>query len=151
MAPDKDDMRMLDVLRADSSLSIRNIALKTKIPATTVHSRIRKMKKNGIIKRFTVELDMAKIGRPVSAFILMNANPKYLRAHNIDQEHIADELVKHPLVEKVSSVTGRFDFIMHLRVKDIAELNNYIMKVLRQHEGIQRTETFVELYQAEGK
>ena len=144
-----EDIKIINVLKKDSSLSIRKIASMTNIPVTTVHSHIRKLRKQGIIKRYTVELDMAKLGKPISAVILLNVNPAYLQKHSTNQESIAGELIKHELVEKAISITGRYDFMLVVRAKDIDEINKYLMNVLRRHEAIQRSETFVELYEAE--
>ena len=144
-----EDLRIIEALKKDSSQSIRKIAAATNIPITTVHSHINKLRKEGVIKRYTVDLDMAKLGKPITVTVLLNVNPGYLQKHSIDQESIADELIKHELVEKASSITGRYDFILTLRAKNIDELNKYLMDVLRKHEGIQRSETFVELYSSE--
>ena len=50
---DKIDQKIINVLREDASLSTHRIAKKTLIPQTTVLNRIIKLKKAGIIKKYT--------------------------------------------------------------------------------------------------
>ena len=144
-----EDRRILALLKDDSSLSVRSIAEKTGIPATTVHSHIRRLKKNGIIKRYTIELDMAKLGRPITAYVLLTADSGYLHRSNVSQDSIVQKLIQHPLVEEAVTLTGRYDFLLRMQAVDIRELNDVMVSFVRQVEGIQRTETFLVLYTAE--
>jgi len=139
-----EDLGIIDVLKKDSSLSIRSIAAITKMPVTTVHNHIKKLKREGIIKRYSVELDMKKLGKEVTAWILVNTSPQHT-----DIEASMNELIKHENVELANTLAGRYDFILRLRTKNIDELNKFLTQVLRKHENIQRTETFVELHSAE--
>ncbi len=46
---DKTDVKILDVLRSDARLSVREISKKCGVPAATVHKRMRKLEKEGVI------------------------------------------------------------------------------------------------------
>ena len=48
---DEKDKRIIEVLREDSSLTTRQIAKKTRVPITTVHHRVRKLKEDGFIMK----------------------------------------------------------------------------------------------------
>jgi len=58
---DETDERILDELRENSRVSYRELARSLGIPHTTVWTRIGKLRKRGIIKKFTVEVDEEKI------------------------------------------------------------------------------------------
>ena len=58
---DEIDERILEALQENSRVSYRELAKNLEIPHTTVWTRIRKLRKRGIIKRFTIEVDEEKI------------------------------------------------------------------------------------------
>jgi len=58
---DETDERILDELRENSRVSYRELARSLGIPHTTVWTRVGKLRKRGIIKKFTVEIDEEKI------------------------------------------------------------------------------------------
>jgi len=143
-----EDLKILNVLKQNSKLSVREISKRTKIPATTVHTRLQKLKKDGIIKKYTVELDMEKLGRPILAYVNTSVDYVHLKKKNLTPNKMADSIIKHPLIESSSAVTGRVDIVFRVRVKDIQELDALI-NFLRNQEGILSTETLVVLYEAE--
>ena len=81
---DNKDLKILEVLKVNSRLSTQKIAKKTLIPITTVHNRMKKLEKEGIIKGYTVILDYKKLGKPILSFILISVvyssfNKKFIR------------------------------------------------------------------------
>ena len=52
---DEKDRKILEVLKEHADYATRQIAKKTGLPITTVHNRIQKLKKEKVIKRFTVD------------------------------------------------------------------------------------------------
>ena len=50
--PDEKDLKIIKVLKDDSRKPIRDIAKLTKLRPSTVHSRLQKLKKDGIIEKF---------------------------------------------------------------------------------------------------
>ncbi len=144
---DKDAAKIISILKQNSNLSIREIAKQAKIPTTTVLRRIHALVRDGIITRYTIDVDMEKLGMPTVAFVLMNVDFGFFKNKNVSQNSIADMVAKHPNVEQCCTVTGRFDFLVKVRTKDISELDNFINYV-RGLEGILRTETLISLYQA---
>ena len=47
--PDEKDLKILEVLKADSREAIREIAKKTRLKPSTVHQRMEKLKKERVI------------------------------------------------------------------------------------------------------
>jgi DNA-binding Lrp family transcriptional regulator len=72
MELDKKDLQILELLKRDSKLTTSKIAKKTLIPTTTIHNRIKKLEKSGIIKNYTLNLDWKKLGKNITAFILVS-------------------------------------------------------------------------------
>ena len=143
MIIDNKDMEILEILKHEGQASAQYIARKTGIPTTTVHNRIKRLKKTGIIKGFTVVLDNKKIGKSISAYVFLMVNYKLLKQKNTTQQKLAEELSKQNYVENVSLITGTTDIILKLNVPDIEQLDEFVTKFLRNVDGIERTQTMI--------
>ncbi len=134
---DEKDITILEVLKENSSLSIQKISRKTGIPIATVHHRLKKLKADGIIKKFTIVIDKAKLGRKLVAIVLIKAAPK--------SDHIAllEKLMKHAEVEDGSAITGPFDVLIKVRVADVEDLDQFVLKYLRTFDEIAQTESMI--------
>lgn len=140
---DKKDLKILEVLKRNAKLSTQQIAKKTLIPTTTVHNRIKKLEELGIIKGYTVVLDDKKLGKKLSAYILMTVDYKLLKEKGISQHELAKLLKNHEFVDEVDMITGRSDIIIRIKANDVEELDDFVTKYLRNLDGIERTETMM--------
>ncbi len=68
----KDYRKILEVLQEHGDYTTRQIAKKTLLPITTIHNRIRKLKAEKVIRKFTVELDSAAVDRGFRAYLSCN-------------------------------------------------------------------------------
>jgi Lrp/AsnC family transcriptional regulator for asnA, asnC and gidA len=139
---DETDMRILGVLEQNSKLSSQKISRKTGIPITTVHNRVRKLEKEGIIKGYTLVLDHEKLGRPLLAYILVNYDMNAVGS-KLTRDELARKLRQIGEAERISYTTGRYDIVMVIRFRTIRDLDNLIMAKLRTIPGIGKTETFI--------
>lgn len=140
---DEKDRAILDALKVRGDSTVRQIARKTLLPATTIHNRIAKMRKAGVIKRFTIEVDSRKLGLNIGAYLLISADLKLLKEKKKTQYDVARELRKIGRVEKVSIVTGGTDIVARLRVKDIDELDKILLGKIQLLEGVAKTQTMI--------
>ncbi|MEK6948581.1 MAG: Lrp/AsnC family transcriptional regulator [Nanoarchaeota archaeon] len=145
---DKKDLAIIEVLKYNSNLSTQKIAKKTNIPITTVHNRIKKLEKEGIIEGYTIKLNNKKIGKAIAAYILITVDYKLLNEQKISQYELAKKLKSNPNVEEASVLTGAADIIIKIRVSDIDQLNEFVTKQLRNINGIEKTQTAVVLNEA---
>jgi len=142
MVDDK-DLKILELLKSNARLTTKQISKKTLLPITTVHNRIKKLENLGVIKNYSVVIDHRKIGKTISAYILMNINYVYLKEKNITQHQLAQQLASHPFVDKISMVTGETDMILKIIVNDVSQLDEFVTKYLRNIDGVQRTKTML--------
>src|SRR3990167_5232563 len=106
---DKKDEKILELLRENSKLTTHQISKKTLIPITTVHNRIKKLEKEGIIKRYTLELDNKKLGKNIAAYIHITVDYRLLKEIKISQHDLAKKLKQDESVEEAAMVTGGTD------------------------------------------
>lgn len=147
---DKKDLDILEMLKVDSRAPTKKIAKQLSIPLTTVHNRIKKLQKEGVISRFTIEINEKKRGKAALAYILVSMDYKYLNAKNLSQIDTAQKLMKHPLVEKSSIITGSKDMLLTIRAENVDAIGNFVTSDLRAMEGVDKSETLVVLYDSPG-
>lgn len=142
---DEKDHQILNELRANSKLTTQQISKKTLIPITTIHNRIKRMEKEGIIKNYTVVLDHKKLGYDILAYILLTVRHYIEDGKSITEEEMAKAISKLPGVEETHIVTGGTDIIARIRVKNMEALNRFVVDVLRNVEGVENTQTLITL------
>ena len=138
---DEKDLRILEVLKDDSSLSTHKISKKILVPITTVNNRIKKLRKQGIIKKYTVDIDKNKLGFNLSAYIMVNLSLTELKEQKNKIEDLIRIIRKNQLIESVEHVTGDIDLMLKVNVKSVEELNDYVVNILSSYKGIENTNT----------
>ena len=134
---DKQDFQILNELQKDASQSVLSISRKVKMPRSTVQHRIERMKANQIIKRVVAVPDFAKIGLPVTAFVLVNFFP----TSGISQQDVAESIAKLENVVEVHVVAGQWDIILKARGASLKEIGELVVNQLRKIPGVGQTVT----------
>ena len=145
MALDEKDIQVLDELKQNAKRTTSQISKRINLPITTVHNRIKKLEKLGIIKRYTVELDYKKLDKPIAAYVLVSVIYMLPSGIKIHQEDVAKEIKGLAGIESVEIMAGGTDILVKVRVKDVEELNDFIVRQLRKVEGVDKTQTMVVL------
>ena len=144
---DEKDKKIIEILREHADYATRQIAKKTGLPITTVHNRIQKLKKEKIIKRFTVDLNYHKIQEGFRAYILVSVNLSLLKQKNKSQYNVAKEIRNFPFVERVDIVSGGTDLVAMIRVKDVVEFDQVLLTRLQRIEGIDKTQSLIVIHE----
>lgn len=144
---DEKDKKILDILKEHSDWTTRIIAKKVNLPITTVHNRIKKLKKGGIIKKYTIETDNRKLERNFVAYVLISANLETLKQKQKTQYDLAKELRKFWFIERVDIVSGGTDLVAIVRVKDVDEFNTVLLGKIQAIEGIKKTDSLIVIYE----
>jgi len=140
---DEKDERILFELEQDSKQTTGKIAKKTRIPVTTVHNRIKKLEQEGVIKKYSVEINYEKLGKPLEALILVSVT--YRGGHTpINQEDVAKEIKKLGAHE-VLIITGDDDLLVRVRATSVTALNDFVTHKLRTVTGVDKTKTLLVL------
>ena len=137
------DMKLLYELTMDGSASVPALSKKLGINASVLYSRIKRLTKKKLIKKFTVDIDDSLLGIAVKASVGINRDPKF-------KDEIHRQLMDAPEVVSISEVTGRFDIMIHVYAKDLESLHSVVIEKIGKIPGIQNTETFVELQDRQG-
>ena len=146
---DDKDRKIIGILKEHADYTTRQIAKKTLLPRTTVHNRIKKLKEDGVIRKFTVQLDNSKIGKGLVAYVLISANIGALKQKHKTQYDIVNDLKKLEFVERADIVSGGTDIVATIRVKDVAEFDKVLLNNLQLIDGVEKTQTMIVLEEVE--
>ena len=131
-------MKLLFELTKDSSISVPNLSKKLGINASVLYSRIKRLQRKKLIKKFTVEIDDSLLGINVKATVGINRDPKL-------KDSIHEKFMEIPEIVSISEITGRFDMLIKIYAKSLESLHTVVIEKIGKIDGIQNTETFVEL------
>ena len=131
-------MKILFELTKNGNISVPILSKKLGINASVLYSRIKRLVRKKLIKKFTIEIDESLLGINVKTSVGINRDPKL-------KEQIHKKLLEIVEVVSLYEVTGRFDIILRVYTKDLENLHSVVMDKIGKIEGIQNTETFVEL------
>ena len=143
---DEKDKKVLEILKDHAEYTTREIAKKTLLPVTTVHNRIKKLREDGIIRKYTVRLDHSKLGNNFVAYVLVSTNLELLKRKNKTQYDLINDIRKFYFVERADIVTGGTDMVVIVRVKDVQEFDDCLVKRLQMVEGINSTQSLIVIH-----
>ncbi|MCX4263991.1 MAG: Lrp/AsnC family transcriptional regulator [Muribaculaceae bacterium] len=133
---DKVDLDILRELQRDSRLSVRELAARVHRSATPVFERLRRLESQGVIKGYTVNIDLEKIGRDFIVF----CNVKLRRINTEIHERFAAEVAAMPEVTECYNVSGAVDYMLKVQVPDMKAYREFVtarLGGLDMHESVQ--------------
>ncbi|MFQ6095019.1 MAG: Lrp/AsnC family transcriptional regulator [Candidatus Bathyarchaeia archaeon] len=134
---DEIDRVILEMLQEDARVSFREIAERVGVSEATIFVRVRKLLNKGIIKRFTTLVSPERVGKSLTAFVLIDADPKKLQS-------VFDALSGIDEIYEIYDVTGSFYAIIKIRTGNREELKDIIDRI-GLIDGVTRTETAIVL------
>lgn len=135
---DELDLKLLYELTLDGSISVPTLSKKLGINSSVLYSRIKRLLKKKLIKKFTVVVDDSMLGYTVKASVGICRDPKF-------KEAIHKKLMETPEIISIAEVTGRFDMMLRVYAENLEALHTIVIEKIGKIDGIQNTETFVEL------
>jgi len=139
---DEKDREILRLLMVDAKASAKDIGARIDSPVTTVYSRIKRLEDTGIIKGYKPILDAGKLGRPTTAFVFASFTYRPPGVdRDLDQRETAKKVAKFQEVQEVHIITGDWDFLIKVKVKDVAAVGSFVVDKLRTVQGISKTLT----------
>ncbi len=135
---DKTDLKILSELSNDSSISIPKLSEKINVNTSVVYSRIKRLVKTKLIKKFTIDVNDKELGYTVKSLTGINMDSK-------QRDVVIEELFKIPGVREISEVTGRFDILVIMFAKNLPEMHRLISEEIGKIQGIESSESFIEM------
>jgi Lrp/AsnC family transcriptional regulator, leucine-responsive regulatory protein len=121
---DQFDREILALLEEDARRSNSDIARLVGLSPATIGERIARLRDVGVISRFSIKIDPARLGYSVAAIVEFEPNSRY------DDSGVR-AVAAHPAVRTCYKVTGRALLILLVRVRDSTELNGVLLEFNR--------------------
>lgn len=137
---DETDIRILRCLQQNARLTIKEIALEVMLSTTPVFERIKRMEREGYIKRYATILDAEKLHKGFIVFCSVKLKPL--------NKQVAQEFCE--TIRGISEVTecynisGRYDYLLKVHAPDMKYYQEFVLNVLGQLSMLSSLEsTFV--------
>ncbi len=135
---DRYDREILKELEEDGKKPFSQIAIDLNISNTMVHQRITRLKKAGILKRHSIELDDKKLGFEWGAFT-------GITLHSIgNTNQVIEELQKIPEVTECYHISGKFALYIRIVAENSQHMREILYTQIENIEGVQNTESLVD-------
>jgi len=134
---DDADKKILAQLQQDARASFKAIAEDIGVSEATVFVRVKKLKEAGILKGFRAIVDPSAIGKPLTAFILVRAQPKIY-------QNVLNSLKQLEDIYEIFDVTGQYYSVLKVRTTGTDQLSKIIDEI-EKIEGVAGTETIIVL------
>ncbi|HLD62245.1 MAG TPA: Lrp/AsnC family transcriptional regulator [Candidatus Norongarragalinales archaeon] len=130
---DELDGKIVEELEGNSRLSFREMAKKLGVSTSTIAQHSKMLEREKIVRRYSVDLDWEKLGFDLTALIELTIRGQPLLK-------VQAQIAKLPQVVSVWDITGRFDSMALVRVKNRRELSATVKKIL-DIEGVEHSDT----------
>ena len=133
------DRTILERLQADGSQTYAEIGAAAGLSASAVNDRLKRLRADGVIRRMSAEVDPAALGLILLAFVLVSVNEPP------GETRFREVMKAAPEVLECHHLTGDFSYLLKLRLRDTAHLEQFLMDRLKPLAGVARTHTLIAL------
>jgi len=132
------DLAILDALQDDGRLPNVALAKAVGLSPTPCGERVRTLEAAGIIAGYTANLDAEKLDLGLTVFIEVSIE----RTSEDAFDAFRDAMRAIPQVQECHMVAGGFDYLLKVRVRDMAAYRAFLGEVLSKVPGIRSTHTY---------
>ena len=135
MTLDSTDKKLLSLLQFDSKQTNKELSLKLNLSVTAVYERIKKLEREGIIDKYVVLVNRSKVEKGFVVFC-------HLKLVQHTKEFISkfeSEVVQLKEVLECHHVSGDYDYILKIVVKDMEAYREFLVTKLTTLEHIGST------------
>lgn len=135
---DRFDRRILKILQEDGRITNARLAELTHMSAAACLARVRRLTQAGYIRGFHADLDPEKLGAGLCIFIEVRLD----RTTPAVFESFKKAVMKHPEFQECHLVAGGFDYLIKVRVADMAAYRTLMGASIWALKGVRETHTY---------
>jgi Lrp/AsnC family leucine-responsive transcriptional regulator len=133
------DRTILDLLQKNARLSNAEMAEAVGLTVSSVHERVKKMEKKGIISGYVALIDPELLGKPLLAFVRLTVN-----SHQATSEGIHRLCASEPDILECHNVAGEDCYILKVRAAGPKQLEK-LLSAIRNSADTSRSVTNIVL------
>lgn len=125
---DSIDQKILQLLQEDAKLNVKDIAIRLNLTKTPIYERIKKLEREGVIDKYVAIVNRKKLTPSILVFISGK-----LEVSRFEQtEEFYEGIMKLPEVLDCYLMSGEYDFLLKVMVKDLDDYHEFYSKQLSQ-------------------
>jgi Lrp/AsnC family leucine-responsive transcriptional regulator len=129
------DKKLLFLLQTDSKKTTKELSLKLNLSVTAVYERIKKLEREGIIDKYVVLVNRSKVDKGFVVF----CHIKLIQHTKEFLTKFESEVVKLSEIMECHHVSGDYDYILKIAVKDMEAYREFLVTKLTTLEHIGST------------
>lgn len=137
MTLDQIDKKLLQLLQQDAKQSIKVLATKVNLSTTAIYERIKNLERKGIIEHYTIVVNPTKVEKEFLSFCMIQLD-RHSQQNLLEFEKKIKTL---PEVLECFHVSGTYDYLLKIRVKNIAEYRSFMVDKLTDIPHIANTQS----------
>ena len=135
MALDSIDKKLLFMLQSDCKKTTKELSLKLNLSVTAVYERIKKLEREGVIDKYVVLVNRSKVEKGFVVFCHL----KLIQHTKEFLTKFESEVVKLKEVLECHHVSGDYDYILKILIKDMEAYREFLVTKLTTLEHIGST------------
>ncbi len=137
MKLDQIDKEILVLLQKDAHITTKELSGHLNLSATPVYERVRRLEKEKIIKNYVAVIDREKVEKDLMVFCSIR-----LKEHGkaLGQSFV-EKIQQMPEVMECYNISGDYDFLLKVLVKDMRAYQSFLMNSLATLENIGSTQS----------
>ncbi|MBR1872575.1 MAG: Lrp/AsnC family transcriptional regulator [Bacteroidales bacterium] len=129
---DSTDLQILRCLQENARLTTKELAAKVNLSTTPVFERLKRLEREGFIRKYVAVLDAGKLGRGFTVFCSVK-----LKQMNRDIARDFVSVIKDiPQVAECYNISGEYDYLLKIQSPDMKYYNEFIINVLGSIDSI---------------
>lgn len=136
---DAKDRQILILLQQNAKISNVKLAEEIGLTPPATLERVKKLEESGLIAGYYARLDADKLGYKVPVLIAVTL----MKHQKQSIQSFVEFLQATPEVTNYFHVTGAYDYLLQVNMKDINDLQNFLINKLTGMKGISKAETFL--------
>lgn len=125
---DATDISILRCLQQDARLTIKEISQAVSLSSTPVFERIKRMEREGYIKRYVTVLDAEKLHKGFIVFCSVKLSPLNRKV----AQEFCDTIRQIPEVSECYNISGHYDYLLKVHSPDMKYYQEFVLNVLGQ-------------------
>ena len=140
---DAKDKMLLNILQADSTLSVKEISERIGLTFTPTYERIKQLEKQGVIEKYVALLNREKLGLNIVVYCNVRLKEQSKKTLEAFENHIT----KYDEVQEIISLSGEYDYMLKIIAKDINDYNNFAVNVISNTPNIGQYHSSIVLHE----
>ncbi len=144
IALDELDLRILEQMQVDSSLTNQDLAARVHASAPTCLRRVRRLTDEGVIEKQVAILDPARLGHTLTAIIEITLDVQ--TAEYLDR--FEADIIGEDAILQCYRVSPGPDFVVLAQVADMAAYHAVAHRVFTSHANVRNVRTFFSIHRS---